>query len=113
MNSVLERHGLTDGERQRILEYAAAQRQRVETILKADCMEDEVADITKEEFELRPLTMNLSGVFCDKDIPYRYEEYLAHWKSTESFAANHPNYTLKKVSSHAFHNLQILIHVND
>ena len=113
LNSVLERHGLTDGERQRILEYAAAQRQRVETILKADCMEDEVADITKEEFELRPLTMNLSGVFCEKDIPYSYEEYLAHWKSTESFAANHPNYTLKKTSSHAFRNLQILIHVND
>ncbi|MDO4486968.1 MAG: hypothetical protein Q4C46_10320 [Bacillota bacterium] len=41
---------------------AAAHRQWAETILKTDCIEDEVSDITKEE-------------------------YLAHLKSTEAFAA--------------------------
>ena len=49
-------------------------------------------------------------MFCETDIPYSYEEYLAHLKETENFAAEHPNYTLKKTSSHAFCNLQINIH---
>ena len=56
------------------------------------------------------MSVDLSGAFFEKDIQYTYEEYLAHLESTENFAANHPNYTLKKTSSQAFRNLQIFIH---
>lgn len=110
IKSVLERHGLPETEIQNILESAAASRQRVETILETECIEDEVSDITKEKFAARPFTIDLTGAFCEKDIPYTYEEYLTHLESTERFAADHPNYTLKKTSSHAFRNLQIFIH---
>lgn len=110
LKSILERHELTDEEMQRILVCAAAQRQRIETILETECIEDEVSDITKQEFAYRPLAIDISGAFCEKNITYSFEEYLAHMKSTEIFAAKHPNYTLKMTSSHAFRNLQILIH---
>ncbi|MDD6021370.1 MAG: hypothetical protein ACI4GA_00400 [Acutalibacteraceae bacterium] len=110
LKSVLERHGLSGKEMQTALETAAASRQRAETILETGYIEDEVSVITKEEFAARPLTVDLSGAFFEKDIQYTYEEYLAHLESTENFAANHPNYTLKKTSSQAFRNLQIFIH---
>lgn len=110
LKTILERHELTGEETQRILVCAAAQRQRVETILETECIEDEVSDITKQEFADRPLAIDLSGAFCEKNITYSFEEYLAHMKSTEIFAAKHPNYTLKTTSSHAFRNLQIFIH---
>ncbi|MGN0517657.1 MAG: helix-turn-helix domain-containing protein [Acutalibacteraceae bacterium] len=110
LKSVLERHGFTGEEMQSILETAAISRQWAENILETESIEDEVFDITKEEFAAHPLTIDLSGAFCEKNIPYTYEEYCAHLKSTERFAANHPNYTLKKTASQAFRNLQISIH---
>lgn len=110
LKSVLGRQEFTEEERQSILETAAINRQWAENILKTETIEDEVFDITKEEFAARPLTIDFSGAFCEKNIPYTYEEYLAHLKSTERFAANHPNYTLKKTASQAFRNLQISIH---
>lgn len=62
LKAILERHGLTSEDMHNIQETAAAHRQWAETILKTECVEDEVSDITKEE-------------------------YLAHLKSTEAFAA--------------------------
>lgn len=109
LKSILERHELNKEEIQHILETAAASLQRVETILETQNIEDEVPNITKEEFEAHPLTVNLSDAFYEKNIFYTYEEYLAHLKSTECFVANHPNYTMKKTSS-VFRNLQIFIH---
>lgn len=110
LKSILERHGLNREEIQSILETAAASLQRVETILETQSIEDEVPDITKEEFESHPLAVALSEAFCEKNIFYSYEEYLVHLKSTECFAENHPNYTMKKISSQVFRNLQIYIH---
>lgn len=71
---------------------------------------DEISELAKDDFTIHPLPLDLSGSFCEKDIFYTYEEYLAHMKSTEQFAKCHPNYTLKKTSSHDFRNLQIIIH---
>lgn len=110
LKAILERHGLAAEDMQEILETAAASRQRVEAILATETIEDEVSDITAEEFAARPFTIDLSGAFCEKNVPYTYEDYLAHLESTERFTATHPNYTLKKTSSQAFRNLQISIH---
>lgn len=109
LKSILERHGLNCEEIQGILEVADISLQRVEMILTTQRIQDEVPYVTKEEFENRPFTLNLSGAFCEKNIFYTYEDYLAHMKSTECFAQNHSNYTIKKTSS-IFRNLQILIH---
>ena len=85
-------------------------RKRVEIILEQNVIEDEVPDITREEFERFPMILSLSEIFCEKDITYTYEDYLEHMKQTEKFAESHPSYTLKKVSAYTFRNLQITIH---
>ena len=73
-------------------------------------MEDEITSLSEEDFASHPLPLELSGTFLEKDIYYTYDEYLEHLASTEDFAGEHPGYTLKKTSSQAFRNLQILIH---
>lgn len=110
LTSVLKSNNITDDKQKIIFKYAAAQRQRVERILKTENIEDEILNITQEEFCACPLTLNLSGMFCETDIFYSYEDYLSHLKETEKFAIKYPNYILKKTSTHTFRNLQILIH---
>ena len=66
--------------------------------------------ITPEEFERYPLCLSLSGIFCEKEILYTYEEYTEHLNQTKRFAKTHPNYILNQTAAHAFRNLQIHLH---
>lgn len=110
LSDILNRHGISDTQQQNIQVYAAALRQRVETILNTACMEDEIPILTPEDFAENAPVLELSGAFFETDISYSYEDYLSHIKETEAFAAANPNYTVKKTASHAFCNLQIQIH---
>lgn len=113
LESVLNRYGITGEERQKILNVVASKRKMVEKILKSNTIADEIPELTKDDFIRHPLSLDLSGAFCEQDIFYTYEEYLEHLKSTEQFTKTHTNYTLKKTSSHAFINLQIIIHESE
>lgn len=110
LESVLNRYGITGDEKRSILDFVISKRRRVETILESNTIADEIPELTKDDFIRHPLSLDLSGAFCEQDILYTYEEYLEHLKSTEQFTKTHTNYTLKKTSSHAFINLQIIIH---
>ena len=110
LSDILDRRNVPDDDRRRIFDHWMSQRRRVERILETESIEDEISDVTKEEFESRPISLDLSGAFFEADISYSYEDYLRHSEETEEFAASHPNYTLKKTSSHVFRNLQIHIH---
>ena len=90
--------------------YAAAQRQRIITVLKTEKVEDEVPIFTREELSEKPPVLELSGVFFEKDITYSEAEYEAHLNETLAFAQQNPNYVLKQNSVHTFRNLQIFIH---
>ena len=68
------------------------------------------SELTREEFEVYPLNLDLSNVFCEKGVAYTYEQYLAHLEDTDRFAADHPRYQVEKTSSQTFRNLQISIH---
>lgn len=110
LGEILKNHAAPGDLKNSVLLLAANQRQRAETILKSSTIESEILTVTPKEFDEYAPSLDLSGMFCETDIPYSYEEYLAHLKETENFAAEHPNYTLKKTASHAFCNLQINIH---
>lgn len=110
LESILIRHGVDAEQREAVKKYAAAQRGRVLTILAFETIEDEIPALTTEEFRENPPVLQLSGVFCETDISYSEEEYAAHLKETDAFAALNPNYTVKQSSTHTFRNLQILIH---
>ena len=108
LSGILARAQVPPQQRQTILAHAAAQCDRVLRILQTEPIEDELPDLTEAEFQAAPPVLELSGVFCETDIPYRWEEYQAHLRQTEAFAAL-PNYTLKRTTSQTFRNLQIFI----
>ena len=110
LEQILNRHGVGSSQKQRIKKHAAAQRQRISSILEFEMIEDEIPALTPEDFNENPPSLELSGVFYEKDITYSKDEYTAHLSDTEAFARKNHNYVLKKSTTNAFHNLQILIH---
>ena len=110
LEKILTNHGIDADKKERILDRAAVQRQRIREILQRETIEDEVPEAAPEELRRQPPTLELSGTFCETDIPYTPAEYEAHWREAEAFAEENPNYTLKRGGTHAFRNLQILIH---
>lgn len=110
LEQFLTKHTLSEEERESILAYADAQRSLIEKILKTETVEDEIPYITPEEFERYPMLLSLSGMFCEKEIVYTYEDYIEHLNQTKIFAQTHQNYILNQTSAHTFRNLQIYIH---
>lgn len=86
------------------------QKERIISILASETLEDEVPALTPEEFSKNPPVLDLSGIFCETNLPYSEEEYMMHMSDTKAFARKNPNYILRISTTHAFHNLQILVH---
>lgn len=110
LNRILTRNNIDAELKEKIKEYAKTQRQRIKKILENERIEDEIPDFVQENFTKSPPMLELSGIFCEEDIPYNEEEYTAHLKESMDFAEQNPNYTLKCSTAHAFHNLKIIIH---
>lgn len=110
LNRILTRNNIDAELKEKIKEYAKTQRKRIKIILENERIEDEIPDFVQENFTKSPPMLELSGIFCEEDIPYNEEEYTAHLKESMAFAEQNPNYTLKCSTAHAFHNLKIIIH---
>lgn len=110
LNRILTRNNIDAELKEKITEYAKTQRQRMKIILENERIEDEIPDFVQENFTKSPPMLDLSGIFCEEDIPYNEEEYTAHLKESMAFAEQNPNYTLKCSTAHAFNNLKIIIH---
>lgn len=110
LERMLERNRVNEELRAEIKKYVASRRQSVLNVLRSGSIEDDVPHFSPNEFRNCPPALELSGMFCESDIPYSAEEYTEHLRDTEAFAKGHPNYTLKINPAHTFRNLQILIH---
>lgn len=110
LDRILTRNNINAELKEKIKEYAKTQRQRMKMILENERIEDEIPDFVQENFTKSPPMLELSGIFCEEDIPYNEEEYTAHLKESMAFAEQNPNYTLKCSTAHAFQNLKIIIH---
>ena len=110
LDGILARNGVPDDERERIAVFAKSRREQAEAILRENDMRMELPRLTEESFGQYPVTLSLSGLFFGREIPYTYEEYLAHIEQTERFAEEHPRCRLELTSGGAFRNLQISMH---
>lgn len=110
LDGILARNGVPDDERERIAVFAKSRREQAEAILRENDMRMELPRLTEESFGQYPVTLSLSGLFFGREIPYTYEEYLAHIEQTERFAEEHPRCRLELTSGGAFRNLQITMH---
>lgn len=110
LERILIRHGMDGGQKQRIKKHVKAQKERIISILESGTLEDEVPALTPEEFSKNPPVLDLSGIFCETNLPYSEEEYMMHMSDTKAFAQKNTNYILRISTTHAFRNLQILVH---
>ena len=86
------------------------QKARLNTILNTSTIEDEITELSAEEFEKNPPTLSLSFSFYEKgEITYNYNEYLEHLKLTKEYVKNNKNYKLNCSSYNTFKNIQITI----
>ena len=110
LKRLLDKHSLSESDRQSILSYAEFQRNTAQEILKSNIIEDEIPTLSEEEFRQYPMLLSLSGMFFENDIVYTYDDYLEHLKQTERYAEHNKNYIFKQTSTHTFRNLQIIMH---
>lgn len=110
LERILIRHDIDCRQKQRIRKHVKMQKERIISILASETLENEVPALTPEEFSKNPPVLDLSGIFCETNLPYSEEEYMMHMSDTKAFARKNPNYILRISTTHAFHNLQILVH---
>lgn len=109
LERVLGGKELTDEERKRIMNHAKEQRDFMEDWLREGTVQDEIAEMSREEFEKHPISLSLSSMFFDRDVQYTYAEYLEHVALVREFAWSHANYSYKANPHQAFRNIQIII----
>ena len=109
LDKILSHSELSMNERELIRRYTASEKNRIGNILKRSEISSVIPVVSEEEFKEYPMTLALAGLFLDKNIHYRYEEYLQHMESTRAFAEEHENYHLTEKKDTLFRNIQILI----
>lgn len=80
---ILNRNKVDDDNIEKILNTIKKQKQIAEKIMEENILEDEITELTKEEFENYPPTLSLSGCFYKETVNYNYEEYLEHLSDTQ------------------------------
>ena len=106
---ILSRSAISAADRDKLVRHVRIQRELIEKTLEHSSICDEFATISKEEFDAHPAHLALADAFYESDIPYTYEEYLSHIRSTKDFAEKHPNYTVYTQAGQTFRNIQIHI----
>lgn len=110
LEAFLLRRKVSGEQVKKILNYADTLRHLNEHILQRNRITDEITLPEQEEFAQYPVNLSLSGMFCETDISYTWEEYQEHLEQMRMYEQAHENYILKETKAQTFRNLQIQIH---
>ena len=110
LEAFLLRRKVSGEQVKKILNYADTLRQLNEHILQRNRITDEITLPEQEEFAQYPVNLSLSGMFCETDISYTWEEYQEHLEQMRMYEQVHEKYILKETKAQTFRNLQIQIH---
>lgn len=110
LEAFLLRRKVSGEQVKKILNYADTLRQLNEHILQRNRITDEITLPEQEEFAQYLVNLSLSGMFCETDISYTWEEYQEHLEQMRMYEQAHENYILKETKAQTFRNLQIQIH---
>ena len=112
LRAMLAARDLPPADCRRILEHAAAQQDRMETVLTHSPVSDAFPALTREEFERYPPALPLSEMFFDRNLRYTYAEYCRHAEETQAFAAARSGYTVRPCDA-AFRNISIAVRAGE
>lgn len=108
LERVLSRTGKIDYLDQ-LWEYTTRIGDNIKTLTEHSTLTEEVAVLSKEEFDKYTPTISFVDSSANIIIAYTYDEYLEHLKLTEEYADNNPNYIFVKNTYAPFRNIQIRI----
>lgn len=106
---ILKHNKISEENIKYIVNSVKVQKQLIENILQNNIFEDEIQEISKENFENSSPFLSLSYSFYEGKIYYTYEEYLEHLKQTKKYEKNVNNYKLNTHYNHTFKNIEVLI----
>lgn len=107
--NILKRNKVSNDDINNIQSSINEEKQIIKTILKDNIFEDEIQEISKEDFNNISPTLCLSDSFYENKIYYTYEEYKEHLRLTKKYVEDIRNYKLNINNNHTFKNIQILI----
>ena len=110
---ILKCNNISNEDIKKIQESIKVQKEILENITQNYTFEDEISELSKEDFKKAPLSLFLADSFYDKKIYYTYEEYLKHLNLTKKYEKNNKNYKLSVNNNNTFKNIQILICENN
>ena len=106
---ILKRNNVPEKDIEYIKLSIQNQRKIFDNILQTNTFEDEITELSKENFEKSSPTLFLADSFYETELQYTYEEYLEHLNLTKEYEKNNTNYKLTFSSNHTFKNIQVLI----
>lgn len=110
LDRILCHNQIPQVEQEQIRQYVSRQKELAATILSHSSITEEIPVLTKQEFDQSPMVLPLSGLFYEKDVLYRWEDYTEHWKLALAYQQQNFNYHIVENTVSAFRNVQIYIH---
>ena len=110
LDRILCHNQIPQVEQKQIRQYISRQKDLAATILSHSSITEEIPVLTKQEFDQSPMVLPLSGLFYEKDVLYRWEDYTEHWKLALAYQQQNFNYHIVENTASAFRNIQIYIH---
>lgn len=109
LEDILKRASVPANEAAQLRAFAEREKARFDALVSRMPVRDEIHLLDQAEFEAHPVLLPLAGSFCERDLPYTYAEYRAHFDSALARAEAEPNYRVEVSQKRAFRNLQIVI----
>lgn len=106
---ILERNNVSREQSEEIMAFIARQKEEFATVIEGTPVHDEVPLVSEDEFKLHPISISLSELFIERDLPYTYQEYLSHIDSAREEASRYENYRLTLTEDAEFRNTCISI----
>lgn len=111
--SILKRNHISEDKQQVLLENLKIIKNNFVQSVQSGSVEDMIPVLSQKEYTDTPLTLSLSGTFCEDEIYCTYEEYYQHYEQTIVLAEVYQNYTVSAEHTRIFKNIQIQIKHNE
>ena len=110
LKKILQYNEVDEKQSEEILAWAEKERRRFLSVLKHGTVNDRITVLNRQELERFPVSLSLAGLFLEKNIFYRYEDYREHLRETRDLAKELPGYTAERDREAAFRNIQMRSH---
>ena len=109
LREILESNNVSGEDFEKVFGFFEKSVRRFEKILEKGSVTDEILSLSKDDISARPLSLDLSEMFFDKNITLTRKQYSAAIINAERLSRENENYNLKLCEEQTFLNLQIHI----